>query len=115
MNKLTGKVAIVTGASKGIGAAIARALAAAGASVTVNYSAGKEGAERTVTDITRGGGKAIAIQGDVSKASDVQQLFAKTKEAFGAIDVLVNNAGIFKWDPVEAITEQEFHREFDTN
>ena len=115
MNKLTGKVAIVTGASKGIGAAIAKGLAAAGAAVAVNYSAGKEGAERTVADITRSGGKAIAIQGDVSKAADVQRLFAKTKEALSGVDVLVNNAGIFKWDPVEAITEQEFHREFDTN
>ncbi len=115
MNKLTGKVAIVTGASKGIGEAVAKGLAEAGASVAVNYSAGKDGAERTVSEITKSGGKAIAIQADVSQASDVKRLFAETKKAFGAIDVLVNNAGVFRFEPFEAITEAEFHREFDTN
>jgi 3-oxoacyl-[acyl-carrier protein] reductase len=115
MNKLTGKVAIVTGASKGIGAAISKALAKEGAAVAVNYSAGREGAERTVTEIAREGGKAVAIQGDVSKAADVKRLFEETKEAFGSVDVLVNNAGVFQFDPLEEITEKEFHREFDTN
>jgi 3-oxoacyl-[acyl-carrier protein] reductase len=115
MNKLTGKVAIVTGASKGIGAAVSKALAKAGAAVAVNYSAGKEGAERTVTEITREGGKAFAIQADVSKAADVRRLFEETKKAFGSVDVLVNNAGVFQFDPLEAITEKEFHREFDIN
>jgi 3-oxoacyl-[acyl-carrier protein] reductase len=115
MNKLTGKVAIITGASKGIGAAIAKGLAAAGAAVAVNYAGGKEGAERTVAEITRSGGKAMAIQGDVSNAAEVKRLFAKTRETFGPIDVLVNNAGVFQWDPIENITEQEFHREFNIN
>ena len=115
MKKLAGKVAIVTGASKGIGAAVAKALAAEGAAVAVNYSAGKEGAERVASQITREGGKAIAIRADVSKAADVKQLFELTKKAFGAVDVLVNNAGVFQFDPLEAITEKEFHREFDTN
>ena len=115
MNKLTGKVAVVTGASKGIGAALAKGLAEAGAAVAVNYAADKEGAERTVLEITRGGGKAVAIQADVSKATDVKRLFAETKQAFGAIDVLVNNAGVFQFEPFEDMTEQEFHREFNTN
>jgi 3-oxoacyl-[acyl-carrier protein] reductase len=115
MGKLTGKVAIVTGASKGIGAAAAQALAAEGAAVAVNYSSGKEGAERVVSAITRKGGKAIAIQGDVSKTADVKRLFDETKKAFGSPNVLVNNAGVFKFEPFEAITEREFHREFDIN
>jgi 3-oxoacyl-[acyl-carrier protein] reductase len=115
MSNLTGKVAIVTGASKGIGAAVSRALAKAGAAVAVNYSAGKEGAQRTAAEITREGGKAVAIQGDVSKAADVMRLFEETKKAFGSVDVLVNNAGVFQFDPLEEITEKEFHREFDTN
>jgi 3-oxoacyl-[acyl-carrier protein] reductase len=115
MNTLTGKVAVVTGASKGIGAALAKGLAEAGAAVAVNYAADKAGAERTVSEITRGGGKAVAIQADVSKATDVKRLFAEAKQAFGAIDVLVNNAGVFQFDPIEDITEQEFRREFDTN
>jgi 3-oxoacyl-[acyl-carrier protein] reductase len=114
-SKLTGKVAIVTGASKGIGAAIAKGLGAAGASVVVNYSSSKEGADRVVADITGQGGKAIAVQGNVSKSADVKRLFAETKKAFGALDVLVNNAGVFQFDPLEAVTEAEFHREFDTN
>jgi 3-oxoacyl-[acyl-carrier protein] reductase len=115
MNKLIGKVAIVTGASKGIGAAISKALAKEGAAVAVNYSASREGAERIVTEITREGGKAVAIQADVSKAIEVRRLFEETKKAFGSIDVLVNNAGVFQFDPLEAITEKEFHRQFDTN
>ena len=114
MNRLIGKVAIVTGASKGIGAAVSKALAKDGAAVAVNYSAGKEGAERTVAEIAREGGKAVAIQGDVSKAADVKRLFEETKKAFGSVDVLVNNAGVFQFDPLEEITEKEFHREFDT-
>jgi 3-oxoacyl-[acyl-carrier protein] reductase len=115
MSKLTGKVAIVTGASKGIGAGIAKGLGAAGAAVVVNYSTSKEGAERVVAEIKRQGGKAIAVQGDVSKAADVRRLFDETKKAFGVPDVLVNNAGIFKFEPIEAVTEKEFHRHFDTN
>jgi 3-oxoacyl-[acyl-carrier protein] reductase len=108
-------VAIVTGASKGIGAAAAKALAAEGAAVAVNYSSGKQGAERVVSQITREDGKAIAIQADVSKAIDVKRLFEETKKAFGSPNVLVNNAGVFKFDPLESITEEEFRREFDTN
>src|SRR5271168_3605447 len=112
MNKLTGKVAIVTGASKGIGAAVAKALAEEGAAVAVNYSSGKEGAERTVSEITNSHGKAVAIQADVSKAADVKRLFEETKKAFGSVDVLVNNAGVFQFDPFESITEKEYRREF---
>jgi 3-oxoacyl-[acyl-carrier protein] reductase len=115
MSELKGKVAIVTGASKGIGAGIAKGMAEAGAAVVVNYASSKEGADRVVSEITGKGGKAIAIQGDVSKAADVKRLFAETKRAFGAPDVLVNNAGIFAFDPLEAVTEDEFHREFNTN
>jgi 3-oxoacyl-[acyl-carrier protein] reductase len=115
MSELTGKVAIVTGASKGIGAGIAKGLGVAGAAVVVNYASSKEGADLVVAEITRNGGKAIAIQGDVSKAPDVQRLFSETKKAFGSLDVLVNNAGIFQFDPLESVTEDEFHREFNTN
>lgn len=115
MGELTGKVAIVTGASKGIGAAIARALGAAGAAVAVNYASSREGADRVVKEIVGKGGKAIAVQGDVSKAADVRRLFVETKRAFGAPDVLVNNAGIFAFDPIESVTEDEFHREFNIN
>src|SRR5208283_945554 len=115
MNKLTGKVTIVTGASKGIGAAVARALAAEGAAVAVNYSAGKEGADRVVADIVGHGGKAVAIQADVSKTADIKRLFEETGKAFGAIDVLVNNSGIFQFDPLEAVTEEKFHRHFNIN
>jgi 3-oxoacyl-[acyl-carrier protein] reductase len=115
MSELKGKVAVVTGASKGIGAGIAKSLAAEGASVVVNYSSSKEGADRVVAAITKQGGKAIAIQGDVSKAADVQRLFKETKKAFGSLDVLVNNAGVYKFEPLEAVTEDEFHRQFNTN
>jgi 3-oxoacyl-[acyl-carrier protein] reductase len=115
MGVLSGKVAIVTGASKGIGAGIATALGAAGASVVVNYSSSKEGADRTVAEITSKGGKAIAVQGDVSKSADVLRLFDETKRTFGELDILVNNAGIFQFDAIEAVTEDEFHREFNTN
>ncbi len=115
MSELTGKVAIVTGASKGIGAAIAKGLGAAGAAVVVNYASSKEGAQRVVAEIAGKGGKALAVQGDVAKAADVQRLFAETKKAFGAPDVLVNNAGIYAFDPLENVTEDEFHREFNTN
>jgi 3-oxoacyl-[acyl-carrier protein] reductase len=115
MNKLIRKVAIVTGASKGIGAAVAKALAEAGAAVAVNYSSGKEGADRVVSEITSSGGKAIAIGGDVSKAGDVKRLFEETQKSFGSVDVLVNNAGVFKFEPLEEITEKEFHRHFDIN
>ena len=115
MSKLTGKVALVTGASKGIGAGIAKGLGAAGAAVVVNYASSKEDAERVVAEITRKGGQAIAIQGDVSKSADVQRLFAETEQAFGALDVLVNNAGVYQFEPIESVTEAEFHREFNTN
>jgi 3-oxoacyl-[acyl-carrier protein] reductase len=115
MSELTGKVAIVTGASKGIGAGIAKGLAAAGAAVVVNYASGREGAERLVADIAREGGKAIAVKADVSKAADVERLFGETKKAFGSLDVLVNNAGIYRFAPLEDVTEDEFHREFNTN
>ena len=115
MNELTGKVAIVTGASKGIGAGIAKELAAAGAAVVVNYASGKEGADRVVAEVIRKGGKAIAVQGDVSKLVDVRRLFAETKRAFGTLSVLVNNAGIYAFAPLENVTEEEFHREFNIN
>lgn len=115
MSKLTGKVAIVTGASKGIGAGIAKRLGAEGAKVVVNYSTSKEGADRVVEEITRKGGQAIAVQGDVAKAEDIKRLFAEAKAAFGALDVLVNNAAVFKFDALEQATESEFHREFGTN
>jgi 3-oxoacyl-[acyl-carrier protein] reductase len=115
MKKLAGKVAIVTGASKGIGAATAKALAAEGAAVAVIYSSGKEGAERLVSQITREGGKASAIQADVSKAPEVKRMFEETKKAFGSVDVLVNNAGVFEFQPLEAITEDGFHRHFNVN
>ena len=115
MSRLNGKVAVVTGASKGIGAGIARSFAEAGASVVVNYASSREGAERVVSQIKAAGGKAIAVKGDVSKAADVKRLFSETKEAFGTIDILVNNAGVFEFAPLESVTEKEFHREFDIN
>jgi 3-oxoacyl-[acyl-carrier protein] reductase len=115
MSELKGKVAIVTGASKGIGAAIAKRLGAAGAAVAVNYSSAKEGADKVVAEITGKGGKAIAVRGDVAKAADVRQLFEETKKAFGTLDVVVNNAGVYQFAAIEDITEDEFHREFNTN
>jgi 3-oxoacyl-[acyl-carrier protein] reductase len=115
MSKLAGKVAVVTGASKGIGAGIAKGLAAAGASVVVNYATSKEGADRVVAQIVAGGGKAIAVQGDVAKSADVQRLFAETKRAFGKVDVLVNNAGVYRFASLDEVTEEEFHRQFNTN
>jgi 3-oxoacyl-[acyl-carrier protein] reductase len=115
MSKLAGKVAIVTGASKGIGAGIAKAFAAEGASVVVNYSSSKSGADAVVAEITKAGGKAIAVQGDVAKAADVKRLFEETKKAYGKLNVLVNNAGVFAFAPIEAFDEAEFHREFNTN
>jgi 3-oxoacyl-[acyl-carrier protein] reductase len=115
MARLAGKVAIVTGASKGIGAGIAKSLAAEGASVVVNYSSSKEGAEKVVKEITGKGGKAVAVQGDMSKATDVERLFSETKKTFGALDVLVNNAGVYQFNPIEEIKEEEFHRQFNTN
>lgn len=115
MSGLNGKVAVVTGASKGIGAGIAKALGAAGASVVVNYASSKEGADRVVAEIAAKGGKAIAVKGDMAKAADVQRLFAETKKAFGTLDVLVNNAGVYAFAPIEEVTEPEFHRHFNTN
>jgi 3-oxoacyl-[acyl-carrier protein] reductase len=115
MSDLKGKVAVVTGASRGIGAAIAKNLSAAGAAVVINYVGSKEGADRVVADIEASGGKAIAVRGDVAKAADVRRLFAETKKAFDRLDVLVNNAGVYKFLPLEEITEDEFHREFNIN
>jgi len=115
MSELNGKVAVVTGASKGIGAAIAKALSAAGAAVVVNYSASKEDADRIVADIKAKGGKAIAVKGDVAKADDMVRLFEETKKTFGRMDVLVNNAGIYRFAPLEEITEDEFHQHFNIN
>ena len=115
MGKLSGKVAVVTGASKGIGAAIAKAYGAEGASVVVNYRSDKAGAEAVVKDIQKSGSKAIAVQGDVSKRSDVQKLFAEAKKDFGRLDVLVNNAGVFEPQPLERIDEAHFHKHFDLN
>jgi 3-oxoacyl-[acyl-carrier protein] reductase len=115
LSKLAGKVAVVTGASKGIGAGIAKELASAGASVVINYASSKEGADRVVTEITEQGGKAVAIQGDVSKSADVTRLFAETKSAYGTVDILVNNAGVFQFGALQDVTEDEFHRQFNTN
>ena len=115
MNKLTDKVAVVTGASKGIGAGIAKRLAAEGAEVVVNYVSSKEDADRVVAQIQQRGGKAVAVQADVSKGADVKRLFAETKRAFGKLDVLVNNAGVYQFAPLAEITEEQFHRQFNTN
>ena len=113
--KLAGKVAVVTGASKGIGAAIAKALAAEGASIVVNYASSKAGADRVVDEIAKAGGKAIAVQADVAKKRDIERLFAATKKAFGRLDILVNNAGVYEFSPLESITEEHFHKSFDLN
>jgi 3-oxoacyl-[acyl-carrier protein] reductase len=115
MSDLAGKVAVVTGASKGIGASIAKELAAAGAAVVVNYAAAKDDAERVVAAIKQKGGRALAVQGDVSKEADVKRLFVETKKAFGAVDVLVNNAGVYAFKPLEEVTEAEYRREYDIN
>ncbi|HXW71869.1 MAG TPA: glucose 1-dehydrogenase [Methylocella sp.] len=115
MSRLAGKAALVTGASKGIGAAIAKALAAEGAAVAVNYASSKGAAERVVADIKSAGGKAIAIQGDVAKEADVKKIFAETKRALGQLDILVNNAGVYTFSPIESVTEEEFHRHFNLN
>ena len=115
MGKLTGKVAVVTGASKGIGAGIAKGLAAQGASVVVNYASSKEGAERVVAEITQAGGKAIAVGGSVAKPAEIETLFAETQKAFGKVDILVNNAGIYEFSPLEQITEDHVAKIFGTN
>jgi 3-oxoacyl-[acyl-carrier protein] reductase len=113
--KLSGKVAVVTGASKGIGAAIAKHLAAEGAAVVVNYASSRTGADKVVGEINRVGGKAVAVQGDVAKKSDIDRLFAETKKEFGRVDILVNNAGIYEFAPLENITEEHFNRQFGLN
>lgn len=113
--KLSGKVALVTGASKGIGASIALHLAAAGASVVVNYSSSREGADRIAGEIVGNGGKAIAIQANLAREADVQRLFTDAKKAFGKIDILVNNAGVYEFSPIEGVTSEHFHRQFDLN
>ena len=115
MSDLKGKVAVVTGASKGIGAEIARSLAAAGAAVVVNYASSKDGADRVVADIKAKGGKAVAVKGDVAKSADVKHIFDEAKKAYGRIDVLVNNAGVYKFAPLDENTEEEFHRQFNIN
>src|ERR1044071_6219836 len=113
--KLAGKVAVVTGASKGIGAGIAKYLAVEGASVVVNYASSKEAADEVVNEITREGGKAIAVQADVAKQKDIEHLFAETKKAFGRLDILVNNAGVYQFAPLEEATEDQLHRQFGIN
>jgi 3-oxoacyl-[acyl-carrier protein] reductase len=115
MNKLQNKVAIVTGASKGIGASIAKHLAAEGAAVVVNYASSKEGADRVVAEIAGSGGKAVAVQANVAKHAEIEHLFAQTKKAFGRLDILVNNAGVYQFSPLEAVTEEHFHKLFDLN
>jgi 3-oxoacyl-[acyl-carrier protein] reductase len=114
-NKLSGKVAVVTGASKGIGAEVAKQLAAGGAAVVVNYASSKAGADKVVAEIARQGGKAVAVQADVAKPDDIRRLFDETRKAFGRLDVLVNNAGIYDFAPLERITPEHFHRQFDLN
>jgi len=115
MKKLTNKVAVVTGASKGIGAEIAKGLAAEGASVVVNYASAKAGADKVVADIVSQGGKALAVQGDVSKQADVDRIFTEAQKAFGGVDVLVNNAGVYQFGLIEDLTVEEFNRQFNTN
>jgi 3-oxoacyl-[acyl-carrier protein] reductase len=113
--KLKGKVAVVTGASKGIGAGIAKQFAAEGAAVVVNYASSKTDADKVVDNITKRGGRAIAVQGNVAKKADVERLFAEAKKAFGRIDILVNNAGVYDFKPLEEVTDKQFHWHFDTN
>ena len=115
MSKLAGKVAVVTGASKGIGAAIAKALAAEGASVVVNYASSKAGADAVVADITAANGKAIAVGGDVSKAADAQGIVNAAVETYGRLDILVNNSGVYEFAAIEEITEEHFHKQFNIN
>ena len=115
MSKLRDKVAVVTGASKGIGASIAKHLAAEGAAVVVNYASSKDGADRVVAEITGKGGKAIAVQANVAKQADIERLFAEAKKAFGRLDILVNNAGIYEFAPLEDVTAEHFHKQFDLN
>lgn len=114
-NKLAGKVAVVTGASKGIGASIAKHLAAEGASVVVNYASSREGADRVVAEITAAGGKAVAAKADVSSPEEISSLFAETKKNFGAVDILVNNAGIYEMLPLEQVDAAHFHKQFNLN
>ena len=113
--KLNGRVAVVTGASKGIGAGIAKEFASEGAAVIVNYSSSKKDADKVVDEITKRGGKAVAVQGNVAKKAEVERLFAAAEKAFGKIDVLVNNAGVYEFLPLEEANEEHFHRHFDTN
>ncbi|QGZ58716.1 glucose 1-dehydrogenase [Paraburkholderia acidiphila] len=115
MSKLAGKVAVVTGASKGIGAAIAKALAAEGASVVVNYASSKAGADTVVSAITAAGGKAVAVGGDVSKAADAQGIIGAAVETYGRLDILVNNSGVYEFAPIEEFTEAQYRKQFDTN
>src|SRR5262245_34457148 len=113
--RLTGKVAVVTGASKGIGASIARHLADEGAAVVVNYASSKAGADRVVAEIVRTGGKAVAVQANLAKQADIQRLFSEAKKAYGNLDILVNNAGIYEFAPLEEVTPEHFHKMFDLN
>ena len=113
--KLAGKVAVVTGASKGIGAAIAKHLAAEGASVVVNYLSSKEGADHVVRDIVQNGGQAVAVKANVSNRAEIVRLFAETKKAFGQLDILINNAGIYEFSAIEGVTEEHFYKQFDLN
>jgi 3-oxoacyl-[acyl-carrier protein] reductase len=115
MKKLTNKVAVITGASKGIGAGIAKALAAEGANVVLNYATSKAGADEVVAEITANGGNALAIQGNVSNEADMARLFEETNKAFGPVDILVNNAGIYKFGTIEEISAEDFHAQFNTN
>lgn len=115
MSRLKNKVAVITGASKGIGASIAKYFAAEGAKVVVNYASSKEGAENVVKAITDNGGTAISVQGDVSKEADVTRLFEETKRAFGTLDVLVNNAGVYLYEPIEQVSAETFHQQFNIN
>ncbi len=115
MKRLENKVAVVTGASKGIGAAIAKKLAEEGASVVVNYASAQQDAERVKSEIIAAGGKATIIQGDVSKAEDITRLFTETINEYGTLDILVNNAGIYQWGPIEEVTEEGFYRQFGIN
>ena len=115
MNKLTGKVAVVTGASKGIGAAIAKSLAAEGASVVVNYASSKSGADAVVSAITAAGGKAVAVHGDVSKAAEAQGIIDAAIKNFGRLDILVNNSGVYEFSPIESFTEEHYNKIFNVN